>query len=217
MTSNQSSQQFLGDNSMQNVAVRMAQIINTTLETAGPLLAVSLWFQTGQPEPDVLLCHESLENCMANLLKETEAAAVTTSIARLARTRDEAVAQNRPDWLQGEVLQSRLGPLFNPGDWANPADPAIIDAVAEPEIYAWAKAAFGAIEARYQLPEAEQTPAFYRAEQHIRDVLWAALDEARHTFKGKWPAISFVTSKDDDMTSVLARIAGRGIPLEDQR
>ena len=199
------------------VITRMAAIINATLEKFPPRLAVALWYQTGQSQPDVLLCHESLENCMNGLLKETGPAAVTTRIERLARTRDQAVTENRPDWLQLEILRAQLGPIFDPGNWSNPADPVFLDVVDEPAIHAWATAAFGAIEARRALPEAEQTAAFYAADQHIRSTLWAALDEARRTVKGQWPPVSFVISCDEAMDGVLTRIVERAIPLAEQR
>jgi hypothetical protein len=202
---------------MHDVAERIARIIVSTLEAKTPRLAVALLFQVGQSEPDVLLCHESFEHFYEDLKKRARPDVVNADIARLAKTRDEAVAQDRMDWLYNERASEQIGYLFNTGNWVNPADPVILDGAAEPEIHAWAKSAFGALEARYDLPEAEQTPAFYAAEQHIRDVLWAAIDHARKTFSGNWPPIAFVASQDDEMMSILELITLRAIPLRDQR
>jgi hypothetical protein len=193
-----------------DVAQRIAGIVSATLRSLPPRMAVALWYQTGQPHPDIQLCHESIEHCMEMMRTAATPHAVDTHIARLQRASADSVASNRPDWLHDEVWRPQLGPFFDPGYWSNPADPVILDATApDPIIMAWANSAFGAVSASLALPESEIAAAHGRATQAIRSTLWRALDLARCTSVELWPPVSFVVSCDDDISDVLTAITMR--------
>jgi hypothetical protein len=179
---------------------RIAEQINAHLETLTPRLAVAIYYQTCQAGPPLYLCHESLEHCLAGFHNQAQPAKVQAQIEVLQRRLIDG-----PPHIERDLLRDQLGPLFNPGDWSNPADDVLLDPHnPDPTVTAWAKAAFDAVETAVRNQQSST-----EARAHIRLTLWAALDRARRTFTGQWPPISFVIDGDDYMEDILPFVVKR--------
>ncbi len=158
---------------------RLAALICQNLNTQGPLLAVSVWYQTGHAAPALYLAYETADHAA------------------------KVIAENPVKDLGPEhVMRQHLGPLFDPGWWKNPADPVLsgVDA----SVDAWTNAAFGAI-----VRAAETGGDAGTAYEDIRAGLWAALDEARCKYQGVWPPVSFVRNGDDAIDTILNALTTR--------
>jgi hypothetical protein len=97
----------------------------------------------------------------------------------------------------------QLGPIYDPGDWINPAEEALHGL--DPSVDAWAREAFADIE--HALRDGGSAEV---QRQLLVGTLWHALDAVRAR-SATWPPISFCLSVDDEMPELLARMAARTV------
>jgi hypothetical protein len=170
-----------------------------------PLLAVAIGYETAQAGPAMYLAYETAEHCMKRLRASATNAAAAELEARLVRYTgtDEHFAIT-------DRLGSKIGDIFNTGNWINPASPVLIDIdKPDPIIEAWANRAFEAILIAIRGPEEMIKAAHAAAAAEINDTFWFAIDYARQHASGKWPPISFVQSFDDNSADLITTIATR--------
>jgi hypothetical protein len=170
-----------------------------------PLLAVAISYETAQTGPAMYLAYETAEHCMKRLKAYATNAAATELEARLSRYTgaDEHFAIT-------DRLGSKIGDIFNTGNWINPASPVLLD-IDKPDliIEAWANRAFEAILIAIRGPEEMIKAAHAAAAAEINDTFWFAIDYARQHASGKWPPISFVQSFDDHSADLITTITTR--------
>ena len=139
-----------------------------------PLLALAIVYEIGQGDPAIYLATETAFHFSTLVTAEAP---------------------------PGEI---RFGPLFNSGEWMNPARSIFLDV--DPEIDAWAKLVFD------QAVDAARNDRDYDlTEQEILSTLWAVIDAARQKFDYFWPPISFVQSVDTGLDEMPTRIATRSV------
>jgi hypothetical protein len=170
-----------------------------------PLFAVAINYETAQTHPAMYLAYETAEHSMARLKAGSTNAAAKEFEARVSRYTgdDEHFAID-------DRLGSKIGDIFNTGNWINPASPVLLDTdTPNPIIEAWATRAFAAILLAVQGPDETIEAAHAAAAAEIRDTFWFAIDYARQHATAKWPPISFVQSFDDHSDELILTIATR--------
>ena len=180
-----------------DVISRLATLICTNLAAQPPLLATAIWYETCQGSPTVYLCYETAEHSLAQFCVAAEPEAYQKSIDSMQRVLNEG-----PPHIGRKLRGDQLGWLFDPGYWANPADPVLHGV--DPVVDAWLEKIFGN---HHALVMAGEPSGAARAE--IRTGLWAALDAARRSFTGAWPPVSFVKSSDDYQEDILTYMTTR--------
>jgi hypothetical protein len=167
-----------------------------------PLLAVAISYETAQERPAMYLAYETAEQCMERLsdaLSNEKVAAFEALTGRHTGDDEHFALQDR--------LRDRIGPIFNTGNWINPADPVLLDR--NPIIDAWANRAFQAILDAIHGPEETVEARHAEASADLRGTMWFAIDYARQHATGRWPPISFVQSFDDSSDELITVMATR--------
>jgi hypothetical protein len=187
----------------ENAGRALGDIIVQEVARRGQLFAVAISYETAQSTPALYLAYETAEHCMERLRKSLSNKAVSEFEGRVGRYTgdDEHFA------LQGR-LRDRIGDIFNPGEWINPADPVLLDR--NPIVDDWAHRAFQAILASLRIDDDDaRVRAHTESSSALRGTLWFAMDYARQHAAGPWPPVSFVQDFDDHSDELIMAITMR--------